>query len=239
MWWLPFSLVPWLTAAHLQRAFPLVSLRAEEGALTDQRWGDIANDFVDSMGFTERMATERMCFVLITREAFEDADWPIADEVSRVVQDAFSRDLDLGLLGGTGAGANPLGVTGRADEAVEATLTAAVAAAVSDIGESGWRATHVALSPTTATEAAREGSDGHPVYPQGISALLGLTAVPVPGLASPRVYDAGRIYAVVARDFRVERSTEYESAFRETRWRSRSLAGSGLGCLWLRRRFEG
>ena len=85
---------------------------------------------------------------------------------------------------------------------------------MSDIGESGWRATHVALSPTTATEAAREGSDGHPVYPQGISALLGLTAVPVPGLASPRVYDAGRIYAVVARDFRVERSTEYESAFK-------------------------
>ena len=30
-----------------------LSLRAEEGALTDQQWGDIANDFVDSMGFTE------------------------------------------------------------------------------------------------------------------------------------------------------------------------------------------
>jgi hypothetical protein len=28
-----------------------LSLRAEEGALTDQQWGDIANDFVDSMGF--------------------------------------------------------------------------------------------------------------------------------------------------------------------------------------------
>jgi hypothetical protein len=30
-----------------------LSLRAEEGALTDQQWGDIANDFVDSMGFTD------------------------------------------------------------------------------------------------------------------------------------------------------------------------------------------
>jgi hypothetical protein len=29
------------------------SLRAEEGSLTDQQWGDIANDFVDAMGFTE------------------------------------------------------------------------------------------------------------------------------------------------------------------------------------------
>ena len=30
-----------------------LSLRAEEGALTDQQWGDIAHDFVDAMGFTE------------------------------------------------------------------------------------------------------------------------------------------------------------------------------------------
>ncbi len=27
-----------------------LSLRAQEGPLTDQQWGDIANDFVDSMG---------------------------------------------------------------------------------------------------------------------------------------------------------------------------------------------
>lgn len=33
----------------------LLSLRAEEGALMDQQWGGITNDFVDSMGFTERL----------------------------------------------------------------------------------------------------------------------------------------------------------------------------------------
>ena len=119
------------------------------------------------------------------------------------------------LLGGSGTGADPLGVIGRADESSGATLTTAVAAAVSEIGEAGGHATHLALSPTAAaTEAAREGSDGHPVYLQGMTALQGLTVVPVPGLASPLVYDATRIYAVVARDFRVERSTEYAPAFK-------------------------
>ena len=45
-------------------------------------------------------------------------------------------------------------------------------------------------------------------------ALQGLDVVPVPGLLSPLVFDASRIYAVVARDFRVERSTEYAPAFK-------------------------
>lgn len=30
-----------------------LSLRAEEGDLTDQKWGEIAQDFMDEMGFTE------------------------------------------------------------------------------------------------------------------------------------------------------------------------------------------
>nr|WP_242703300.1 relaxase/mobilization nuclease domain-containing protein [Paenarthrobacter ureafaciens] len=30
-----------------------LSLRAEEGDLTDQKWADIAQDFMDEMGFTE------------------------------------------------------------------------------------------------------------------------------------------------------------------------------------------
>lgn len=47
-----------------------------------------------------------------------------------------------------------------------------------------------------------------------MSALHGLTVVPGPSLTDPLVYDAGRIYAVVARAFRVERSTEYAPAFK-------------------------
>lgn len=30
-----------------------LSLRAEEGDLSDERWAEIANDFMDEMGFTE------------------------------------------------------------------------------------------------------------------------------------------------------------------------------------------
>jgi hypothetical protein len=36
-----------------------LNVRAEEGPLTDQQWGDIANDFVDAMGFTEASGKAR------------------------------------------------------------------------------------------------------------------------------------------------------------------------------------
>ncbi len=187
-------------------------------SLTGQGWVAEGADIPDVEMTTgsEVVAVKKLGgIVLITREAFEDADWPIADEVARVVQDAFSRDLDLGLLIGTGAGANPLGVVGRASEVTAASLVGAVAAAVAEIGEDGGRPTHLALSPTAAaTEAAREGNDGHPVHPTGMAEMQGLTVVPVPGLTDPLVYDAARLYSVVARDFRVERSTDYAPAFK-------------------------
>ncbi|MER7073231.1 phage major capsid protein [Terrabacter sp. NPDC000476] len=152
---------------------------------------------------------------MLTREAFEDATFPIAEEVQRVVRDAFSHDLDLGLLYGDGTGANPLGVVARAIEATGATLVGAIAAAKGEIGDSGGQATHVALSPSTAAaEEGRAGSDGHPVYPNGLGNLGGLEVVRVPGLTEPLVYDASRVYLVKARDWRVEQSTDYAPAFK-------------------------
>lgn len=80
-----------------------------------------------------------------------------------------------------------------------ASLTAAVAAAIADIGEDGGTPTHLALNPTdAATEVTREATDGQPVRPDGMEQLQGLQIVRVPGLAEPLVYDATRIYAVVA-----------------------------------------
>ena len=40
-----------------------LSLRAEEGQLSDEKWGAIAQDFADRMGFTETMGTEPMSTV--------------------------------------------------------------------------------------------------------------------------------------------------------------------------------
>jgi hypothetical protein len=44
--------------------------------------------------------------------------------------------------------------------------------------------------------------------------MQGLTVVTVPGLTAPLIYDAARVYAVVARDFRIVRSTDYAPAFK-------------------------
>lgn len=42
-----------------------LSLRAEEGDLTDQKWADIANDFMDDMGFTEASGKAPVSWVAI------------------------------------------------------------------------------------------------------------------------------------------------------------------------------
>ena len=64
-----------------------LSLRAEEGALTDQQWGDIANDFVDSMGFTETSGKERCRWAAINHGTSENGNHHIHVAVSLVRED--------------------------------------------------------------------------------------------------------------------------------------------------------
>jgi hypothetical protein len=64
-----------------------LSLRAEEGALTDQQWGDIANDFVDSMGFTESSGKARCRWVAVNHGTSENGNHHIHLAVSLVRED--------------------------------------------------------------------------------------------------------------------------------------------------------
>lgn len=64
-----------------------LSLRAEEGALTDQQWGDIANDFVDSMGFTETSGKARCRWAAINHGTSENGNHHIHIAVSLVRED--------------------------------------------------------------------------------------------------------------------------------------------------------
>lgn len=64
-----------------------LSLRAEEGALTDQQWGDIANDFVDSMGFTESSGKARCRWAAINHGTSENGNHHIHIAVSLVRED--------------------------------------------------------------------------------------------------------------------------------------------------------
>jgi len=95
-------------------------------------------------------------------------------------------------------------------------LVEAVADAIADIGEAGGQATHLVLSPRAAlTEASRPANDGHPLYPQGLTNLLGVEVAQVPGRGTDAlVIDASRCFLVVARDFRVTASDQYAPAFK-------------------------
>ncbi len=64
-----------------------LSLRVEEGALTDQQWGDIANDFVDAMGFTEASGKAQCRWVAINHGTSENGNHHIHIAVSLVRED--------------------------------------------------------------------------------------------------------------------------------------------------------
>ncbi len=64
-----------------------LSLRAEEGSLTDQQWGDIANDFVDSMGFTEASGKARCRWAAVNHGTSENGNHHIHLAVSLVRED--------------------------------------------------------------------------------------------------------------------------------------------------------
>lgn len=64
-----------------------LSLRAEEGALTDQQWGDIANDFVDSMGFSEASGKAQCRWAAVNHGTSENGNHHIHIAVSLVRED--------------------------------------------------------------------------------------------------------------------------------------------------------
>jgi hypothetical protein len=64
-----------------------LSLRAEEGALSDQQWGDIANDFVDAMGFTEASGKAQCRWAAINHGTSENGNHHIHIAVSLVRED--------------------------------------------------------------------------------------------------------------------------------------------------------
>ena len=133
----------------------------------------------------------------VSNEDIADPDIDIANQLSTVLQDSLSRDLDLGLLNGAGP-PEPVGVISVAPEAAGADLLTAVAAAKGAIDDAGGLADTLAASGTllAATNAA-VGNDGQLVYPNGFAGAMGLKPVTVPALATPLVYDSTRCYLLV------------------------------------------
>ena len=139
----------------------------------------------------------------VSAEMQSDAAVNITTWVQGSLADSLSRDLDLGLLRGTGS-PQPNGIIAQADEVTGPTLIAAAGAAIAAIGEAGGTTSTIAVSPTVyAAELTRTDDLGHLVHPDGLPDLIGLDIVQVPGLDPPLVYDAGRCYLVLGQDSNV------------------------------------
>lgn len=193
------------------KAYPLIR------SVTGQAWiaeGEAIPDVeIDVDSYV--VATCKLAgILLISNESIEDSgEFRVLSEVTRVVQDAFSRDLDTELISGDGSGFTPTGVLSVAEQASGPDLISAVAAAVGAIGEAGGQASFLALSPTmAATESVAADSHGNIVFGQ-LLAALGVTPVLVPALPQPFVYDPAQMFLLTSRDWQVDTSTDYAPAY--------------------------
>jgi HK97 family phage major capsid protein len=145
----------------------------------------------------------------VSNESVTDNSVNLTNNLSLVLRDSLSRDLDLGILNGGGPPA-PVGVIGVAPEANGADLLAAAATARGSIADAGGTASHFAISGANlaAADTAKD-SNGQLVYPAGFAAAIGLTAVTVPELATTLVFDASRCYLAVRNDVAVDMSRDW------------------------------
>jgi HK97 family phage major capsid protein len=139
----------------------------------------------------------------VSSEMQTDAAVNITAWVQGALADSLSRDLDLGLLNGTGS-PQPDGIIAQADAVTGPTLIAAAGAAIGAIGEAGGQASTIAMSPTAyAAELTRTDDLGNLVHPNGLPDLVGLDIVQVPALAPSLVYDRTRTFLVLGADSNV------------------------------------
>ena len=134
--------------------------------------------------------------VTIANETITDAEVNLTNSLSTLLTDSLSRDLDLGLLNGTGP-PQPDGVVPAAPNVDAADLLTGVATAMGQIGDAGGTPDTLAVSGATlAAENAKAGATGL-FYPSGFATAVGLKSVVVPALATPLVYDSTRCFLVV------------------------------------------
>jgi hypothetical protein len=134
----------------------------------------------------------------LSNELMSDSSVNASAVLEGLLADSLSRQLDLGLLLGTGPDDNePVGVIAATTAVDGDTLLAAVAAAIGEIGDAGGQATTLAMSATALAAANATTTANGLMFPNGIGAAVGLKPVAVPGLATPLVYDATRCYTVL------------------------------------------
>ncbi len=136
----------------------------------------------------------------VSSEMRSDASVNITTWVSNALRDSLSRDLDLGILRGTGV-PQPDGIIDQAEEVTGPNLIDAVGAGLAQIGEKGGTADTIALSPTSyAAELTSRDGEGRLMHPNGLPDLLGLRIVQVADLDQALLFDATRCFLVLGQD---------------------------------------
>lgn len=136
-----------------------------------------------------------------------------------MLRDSLSRQLDDGLLNGSGP-PEPQGVIAAAAEVGGADFLEAVLTARGSIADAGGTATTLAASGAMLAAADNTRDDsGALLFPNGFAAVAGLTPVTVPDLSPPLVYDRTRLYLVVRDDSSVEMSRDFRFDFDATTFR--------------------
>jgi HK97 family phage major capsid protein len=162
---------------------------------------------VPSVVLNDRAVIVTVCKIIgalpVSSEMRSDASVNITTWISDALRDSLSRDLDLGILRGSGV-PEPDGVIDQAEEVSGPTLIDAVGAGIAAIGEKGGTANTVALSPTAyAAELTSRDGEGRLMHPNGLPDLLGLRIVQVADLDQPLLYDGGdrgRCFLVLGQD---------------------------------------
>lgn len=139
----------------------------------------------------------------VSAEMVSDSSVNVTQWVSSVIRDSLSRDIDQGILRGTGA-PQPDGLIAQCPVTAGPSLISAVGAAIAEVGEAGGQVNTLALSPTAfAAELTSVDPGGNLRHPDGLTDLAGLRLVQVPGLEDPIVFDSGRVYLVLGTDGQV------------------------------------
>lgn len=154
----------------------------------------------------------------LSNELVSDSSFNITAALQQLLGDGLSRDLDLGLLYGSGADNEPAGVVPNAPSVAGATLLTAVSQAIGEIGDAGGSANTIAASAAALADAnATTATDGQLVYPNGFATAVGLNPVVVPELSTPLVYDNTRCYLVLnGNESEVAVSTDWRFSFDAT-----------------------
>jgi HK97 family phage major capsid protein len=167
--------------------------------------------------------------ILISNESIDDSDFPLTQSVSQTVVDTFSAKLDRDLIGGSGPHPTPTGILSVAAEVTAADWHLAAVQAKAAVASAGGTASHFCANPAVLgeIESARD-ETGRQLYPDAGQTFAGLATISAVGASQPFVFDQGRCWLVVNKDFSVDVSREAASAWEHYATSLRVIARFGL-----------